>query len=174
MGQSCELNPQVVVLKRDILGQVFVLLVKRTDTGVWTLPGGRREHGETTTTAAIREVKEETGYEVRLVRSLGTYNLPHLPVLGKVFVFVGEVIGGQAETNEEVAEIAWFVSDRLPHLLLPYHYSKINDALTGKENVTIDLPYSIISLMRHYWMTPIILFRMLRFYRFLITKNNNK
>ena len=170
MGQSNQLNPQIVVLKRDQLGQVFVLLVKRSDTGVWTLPGGRRESGETIEETAVRETKEETGYDVKLTRSLGTYNLPSLSALGKVFIFVGEVIGGKIKINEEITDIQWFLPNRLPSLLLPYHHQKVRDALAGKENVTIDLPHTFFDLVRHYWTTPIILLRVLLFYRYLARK----
>jgi len=170
MGQSHKLNPQVVVLKRDRLGQVFVLLIKRSDTGVWTLPGGRREAGETVGETVVREAKEETGYSIKLTRSLGTYNLPYLPALGKVFIFVGKVIGGKVKTNEEITDIQWFSPNRLPSLLLPYHHQKIRDALAGKENVTIDLPHTIFDLVKHYWTTPITLLRMLLFYRYLARK----
>lgn len=168
MGRSSGLNPQIVVLKRDHLARTFVLLVKRSDTGVWTLPGGRREAGESLETTAIRESKEETGYDVKLVRHLGTYNLPHLPALGKVFVFVGEVTGGEPKTNKEIYEIKWFMPDRLPRLLLPYHHQKIRDALAGKQNVEIDLPQTFIDLLRHYWINPMILFKMLLFYHYLV------
>lgn len=173
MGRNKELNPQVVVLKRDHLGQVFVLLVKRADTGVWTLPGGRREAAETIEAAAVRETKEETGYDVKLVRSLGTYNFPHLPALGKVFIFAGEVIAGEPKINKEISEIQWFTPDRLPPLLLPFHNQKIGDAITGKEKVEVDLPHTLFDLIKHYWTTPIILFKILLFYRYLKKKTDN-
>ncbi len=172
MGRHSGLNPQVVVLKQDHLGRTFVLLVKRSDAGVWTLPGGRREPGEDLATTARREVKEETGYNVSLVRPLGIYNLPRLPALGKVFVFVAEVTGGKPNNNNEISEVGWFVSDNLPPLLLPYHYQKIKDALAGEKEVEIDLPFTLLDIARHYWWTPITLFRTFSFYWFLARKNS--
>src|SRR5262245_58823900 len=57
-------------------GQVLLVLHHDPATGrqFWVLPGGGREPGETLAAAAVREVNEETGVAVRLVRRL------HIPV----------------------------------------------------------------------------------------------
>lgn len=45
-----------------------VLLIKRRDVEVWALPGGAIDSGESIAQAAVREVKEETGIDIHLVR----------------------------------------------------------------------------------------------------------
>ena len=52
-----------------------LLLVKRANPparGTWSIPGGRVEAGETDEQAVVREVHEETGLHVRIVREVGT------------------------------------------------------------------------------------------------------
>jgi ADP-ribose pyrophosphatase YjhB (NUDIX family) len=55
-----------------------VLLGLREDLRIWALPAGRMEPGETYEQAAVREVREETGYEVELERLVGNYWRPQL------------------------------------------------------------------------------------------------
>jgi 8-oxo-dGTP pyrophosphatase MutT (NUDIX family) len=59
---------------RDVRGHV--LLVQRGDDGNWELPGGRVEVGETVAEAAIREVAEEAGIDIRLTALAGVYSDP--------------------------------------------------------------------------------------------------
>lgn len=74
----------------------------------WSLPGGLREDGESLHQAAIREAKEETGYDVAVGQ------LVHLSErqLGNkhavFFTFRGEIGGGEASTTDsEIQQIAW-------------------------------------------------------------------
>jgi 8-oxo-dGTP pyrophosphatase MutT (NUDIX family) len=53
-----------------------VLATHRSDFGTWDMPGGWCELGETSTGTAVREVREETGLDVRPVRLLGVYSDP--------------------------------------------------------------------------------------------------
>ncbi|WP_281279838.1 NUDIX hydrolase [Cohnella pontilimi] len=72
---------------------------------VWNFPGGGIEEGETPEEACVREVKEETGYEVRILTKM------HFD--GEKHTFRAEIISGIEETdksimdNEEIIEIAW-------------------------------------------------------------------
>lgn len=163
MGRET-LNPQIVVLRKESSGDFSVLLVKRSDTGVWALPGGRREAGETLGQAAARETKEETGYEVTLTRELGIYRLPHLKAMGGVFVFVGEIKSGEPKSSEEITAVRWFTANRLPYTLLPFHKEKIRAAVEGRREVDVQQLYTFSGILFHYLPTPHILFRMLKFY----------
>lgn len=53
-----------------------ILLQRRSDSGNWALPGGAMDIGETFAQSAIREVKEETGFDVRIDRIVGIYSDP--------------------------------------------------------------------------------------------------
>ena len=59
-----------------------ILLQRRTDSGNWALPGGAMDIGERLAESAVREVKEETGFEVRIERIVGIYSDP-----GHVFAY---------------------------------------------------------------------------------------
>ncbi len=54
-----------------------VLLTRRTDNGQWCLPGGMIDPGESVTEGCVREVFEETGLKVRVVRLTGVYSNPN-------------------------------------------------------------------------------------------------
>jgi ADP-ribose pyrophosphatase YjhB (NUDIX family) len=93
-----------------------ILLVQRAiepSYGKWVFPGGYVDRGEVLEAAALREVKEESGLDVRLTRLLGVYSSPGNPVI--LVVYVGEVTGGSVQVDEEglcarvfaPAEIPW-------------------------------------------------------------------
>ena len=64
------LNAATTIIERD--GKI--LLQRRTDNGKWGLIGGLLEMNETYQEAALREVKEESGLEVKLDAFLGIYH----------------------------------------------------------------------------------------------------
>ncbi|KPM52894.1 NUDIX hydrolase [Frankia sp. R43] len=53
-----------------------VLLIRRSDNGLWALPGGTMDVGESLPGTAVREVKEETGLDVEVVGIVGTFTDP--------------------------------------------------------------------------------------------------
>jgi 8-oxo-dGTP pyrophosphatase MutT (NUDIX family) len=117
-----------------------ILLQKRTDGDWWSLPAGGMDPGETPTQTAIREVREETGLEVELVRFLGLYSNPELctvypdgnrrQMVGASFL--GRVIGGQLiQSNEETAELRWFGPDELPQNITHTSLARIRGYLAG-------------------------------------------
>ena len=57
--------------------QERLLMIRRTDSGLFALPGGRHELGETLTETAIRETWEETGVTIRVDGLVGIFSNPH-------------------------------------------------------------------------------------------------
>ena len=110
-----------------------VLLTKRNDFEVWCLPGGHMDDGESVAQAAIREVAEETGLEVRLTRLVGIYSMPNAKAwVNLIISFVGEPIGGTLKAQkDEVLEMAYFGADEIPHNLLWGQRLRIMDAFDG-------------------------------------------
>jgi 8-oxo-dGTP pyrophosphatase MutT (NUDIX family) len=103
-----------------------VLLVRRRDNEKWTLPGGTLEYGESMMECALREVKEETGYEVEIDRLIGTYTDPGILVAysdGEVrqeftLVYHGRIVRGEMMIDHESSEAGWFGIDEAVELPL--------------------------------------------------------
>lgn len=74
--------------------------------GKWNLPGGRVDHGESIEAAAVREAKEETGFEVELEQALPlVHEAADQPVLHP---FSARIIGGELKIQEgEILDAKW-------------------------------------------------------------------
>lgn len=110
-----------------------VLLVQRAiepSYGKWVFPGGYVDRGEALEAAAIREVKEECGLDVRLTRLLGVYSSPGNPVI--LIAYVGEVTGGTIQVDEEGLGVRVFAPSEIPwdQLAFPSTSQVIRDFLT--------------------------------------------
>jgi len=92
-----------------------ILLVQRAIEpayGKWVFPGGYVDRGETLEAAALREVREESGLDVRLTRLLGAYSYPGNPVI--VVAYAGEVAGGVLTPDAESLAIQPFPPTEIP------------------------------------------------------------
>lgn len=100
-----------------------VLLARRgkaPSLGLWTLPGGRVEPGETLADAAAREVREEVGVDCAVLGVAGALDIIQRDAAGELlahFVVVGHAarwIAGEPATGPEAAEVGWFEPNDLP------------------------------------------------------------
>ncbi len=109
-----------------------ILAVHRTDNGLWTLPGGYADIGETTTHTAVREVREETGLAVEPVRVIGVYSetpmmmalMPNGDIAHNVGIaFECRITGGELRADgTETSEVAFLSPERfLAQPFLPIH-----------------------------------------------------
>ncbi len=114
--------------KVDVRAVVFgtdgrLLLVRERSDGGWTLPGGWADVGVSPAENVVREVREESGFEVRAVKMLAVYardRHPHPPMLQHVYkLFVRcEIIGGAAlQETPETTGAAFFAEDAVPEEL---------------------------------------------------------
>jgi ADP-ribose pyrophosphatase YjhB (NUDIX family) len=133
-----QIRPGVSAVVFDSDGRV--LLHRRTDNGLWSLPGGAVEYGEAVTEALVREVREETGLTVTVRRLVGVYSHPDLGQIvtypdGNVIHFVSlcfECVpagAGELALSDESSAVAWFDPARLPSALMPLHRVRVADAL---------------------------------------------
>jgi ADP-ribose pyrophosphatase YjhB (NUDIX family) len=113
--------------KVDVRAAVFdggrILLVKEPDDGGWSLPGGWADIGETPAEAAVREVREESGYRVRAVRLLSAYDRDrqgHTPIPYHVYklVFLCEVMDRTPARAVDADGVGFFGEHELPELSL--------------------------------------------------------
>ena len=119
----------------DEAGQI--LLIRRADNGLWAMPGGALDAGETAAQGAVRETLEETGVTCEPIRLVGVYDsrfcgtialhqlyqfnflcrpLLHIPVVDP------------PEHAHEVREIRWFPENALPEDIDPGHVQRIPEA----------------------------------------------
>ena len=112
--------------KVDLRGVVFcgdeLLLVQERSDGRWTLPGGWADVEESPREGVEREVREESGFEVRATRLLAVYDRqkqgyrPPFPFhVYKLFIACA-LVGGEAAPSAETAAVGFFREDALPPL----------------------------------------------------------
>ncbi|HEU0028542.1 MAG TPA: NUDIX domain-containing protein [Ktedonobacterales bacterium] len=107
------------------------LLARRRDIGLWNLPGGGLEPGETVEEGLAREVGEEIGVTIRVVRLVGVYSKPQKREV--VLTFLCKLTGDQEPgVSDEVSEVGWFRPDQLPDDTLPKHRQRVTDAALGQ------------------------------------------
>ncbi|WP_280434433.1 NUDIX hydrolase [Nocardia carnea] len=115
----------VSALVQDREGRI--LMIRRSDNGKYSVPGGGLEAGETVAQAVVREVREETGIEVDVIELVGVFSNPEHVIAyddGEVrqefsICFRAQPIGGDLRTSEESTEVEWVqpaeLSDRDIH-----------------------------------------------------------
>lgn len=132
--------PSVVAIVQDDQGRV--LMIHKTDNDKWALPGGGHEIGESISDAVVREVKEETGYDVEVETLTGTYTNPgHVMAYddGEVrqqfsLAFKARLTGGSARTSSESSEVCWLTAGEIAALdVHPSMRLRIEHALSGRE-----------------------------------------
>lgn len=130
--------PSVVAIVQDEHGRV--LMIHKTDNDKWALPGGGHEPGESIADTVVREVKEETGYDVRVESLTGTYTNPkHVMAYddGEVrqqfsIAFRASVLGGEAKTSSESSAVEWLTVEQIDELdLHPSMRLRLEHALSG-------------------------------------------
>jgi ADP-ribose pyrophosphatase YjhB (NUDIX family) len=82
--------------------------------GSWCLPGGFIEQGETPTAAAVRECKEESGFDVVITGLIDVFYYESFRGSGVLIVYKGRIVGGAAEPNDDAEAVAFFGPDELP------------------------------------------------------------
>lgn len=110
--------------KIDVRGAVFrdnkILLVKEVSDGLWTLPGGWADVGDSPAQAVEREIREESGYEAKAIKLMAVEDRKkrHPSYVFDVYklFFLCELNGGEATTSLETSEVGWYAENNLPEL----------------------------------------------------------
>jgi ADP-ribose pyrophosphatase YjhB (NUDIX family) len=126
-----------VVLLNKPRNKVF--LVFRSDYPVWVLTGGGIEKGESASKAAIREAKEESNFEVKIIRSVGVYNVGNKSEPNnKIHFFEGRRLGGKFKPEYPRCMGKWFDVDKLPARMTSFSKRAIDDTLNQTRNYIED------------------------------------
>jgi len=108
-------------------GSNCLLLMKRSDSGCWGLPGGATEPGELVEEAAKRETFEETNLYVGEMSLFGVFSGPELyykypngdEVYNITIVYLSRDVSGEVHLNHEHTEWGWFAAEEIPEDLSP-------------------------------------------------------
>ena len=115
-----------------------LLLMRRTDTGDWGLPGGFMEPGESLEDAARREAREETGLEIGALEFLRVFSGPECyyryPNGDEVYSVIAaylatDVHGALISRSDEASELAYFALDDQPVQALRARWSVMDECL---------------------------------------------
>ncbi|WP_061809465.1 NUDIX hydrolase [Rossellomorea vietnamensis] len=108
----------VLVASVSIFSNDKVLMIKENKSNAlhkWNFPSGHIEYGEDILYSARREVKEETGLDVKLIGTTGVYNFTsntNDQVI--LFHFIGEITGGTLKLEEdEITDSRWIKANDL-------------------------------------------------------------
>jgi 8-oxo-dGTP pyrophosphatase MutT (NUDIX family) len=112
-----------------------LLLHRRDDNGLWGTSGGAVEPGESLEETARRELREETGLEVRLLDTIGTYaaksaQLNRLSTL--TVTFAGEVVSGSLKSSIE-GRPCWLDEGEMREALSSHYAGMLEDYLAHRE-----------------------------------------
>ncbi len=144
--ESFAMQPGYISPKIDVRAAVIregkILLVKEYSDGHWSLPGGWADVGDTPSQAIIREVREESGFDVQIESVVGIYDANRVPnkkwmpfYHAYKLLFLCSVTGGAAQTSHETPDVGFFAPDDLPPLsIYRTNTSHIADAFAQAKN----------------------------------------
>ncbi len=119
-GETGYATPKIDVRGAAFDGRGRVLMVREVaDGGRWTLPGGWADVNLTPADNVVKEMREESGFDVRVRKLAAVWDRarqghpPGVFSCAKVF-FICDILGGAASTSLETSEVAWFAEDSLP------------------------------------------------------------
>ncbi len=130
-----QIGPRKIILNCAgalIVREDQILFQRRTDNGRWGLIGGLVEMNETYTQAALREIREETGLEVKLDSFLGIFH-NHNMVWSNgdaahviCAMFTASIVRGEPRIDEESLELRFFGRNELPPLFAEDHIAALD------------------------------------------------
>jgi len=133
------MKPQFTI---GTFGMIFdedgrILLCHRRDYDLWNLPGGTLESCEAPWDGAKREVKEETGLDVEIVKLSGIYSKSDKNDI--VFSFICKIVGGEITLNDEADKIEYFAIEDLPANTSPKQVERIKAASKEPEELFLEV-----------------------------------
>ena len=142
-------HPGYATPKVDVRAAVVkdgkILLVQESTDKCWAMPGGWADVGDIPSEVAIRETKEESGYDVKPIKVIGVYDANRIGGRLELFhafkiIFLCELIGGKAAASDETIDVQFFDFKNLPALSLnrtnEKHLNEIKLHLVNPERKT--------------------------------------
>ena len=118
-GNLMHVSP-ILAAEAAVFRDERILLIKREDNGLWAMPGGLTEVGETWAGSAQRELHEEAGVQGKVARLLGVFDSRMAARPAKFQLYIGcfevEVFEGEPISGPETTDVGFFPEDALPDL----------------------------------------------------------
>lgn len=120
-------HPGYATPKIDVRAAVIkdgkILLVQESTDNCWAMPGGWADVGDIPSDVAVRETKEESGFDVKPIKVIGVYDANRVGGRLEFFhafkiIFLCELIGGKAIPSDETLDVKFFDFNSLPALSL--------------------------------------------------------
>ena len=106
-------------------GKLNILLVKRKDDGLWAIPGGFLQEGESLNQCAERELKEETGITVPYLEQFENFSNPirdpRTQVISVAFIAIHPSGKLKIKANTDVSDVNWFEYEAIPKLAFDHN-----------------------------------------------------
>jgi ADP-ribose pyrophosphatase YjhB (NUDIX family) len=120
MEQPGYATPKVDV-RSVVIKDNKILLVQESTDNCWAMPGGWADVGDYPSQVAIRETKEESGYDIKPIKIIGVFDANRIGRRLEFFhafkiIFLCELIGGEAKTSDETPDVKFFSFNELPPL----------------------------------------------------------
>jgi len=120
----------------DIIIEVkggIVLIKRKNPPYGWAIPGGFVDYGESLEEAAVREAKEETSLDIKLIRQFHTYSDPdrdkRFHTISTVYIAKAE---GKPKADDDAKEIGVFNKDNLPSPIAFDHEKILKDYFSNR------------------------------------------
>ncbi|MBN2245891.1 MAG: NUDIX hydrolase [Candidatus Aminicenantes bacterium] len=116
-------------------GEKGIILIRRKNPPHgWALPGGFVDYGESLEQAALREAKEETSLDIRLIKQFHTYSDPSRDprkhTISTVFIASAE---GSPKAQDDAADIGIFTRKEIDFSLAFDHEKILNDYFNSRD-----------------------------------------
>lgn len=131
-GHIVFLDPKLAVVALVSMEEKLVLVRRAIEPAIgrWAFPSGYVDRGETVESAAIREVKEETGLDIKITSLIGLYSSANRPVV--LAVYSCEVIGGILYAGSETDAVGKYDPNQLPDLPFEHDQKILEDWMSNK------------------------------------------
>lgn len=124
----------IIEIKRKNGEQGIILIKRKNLPHGWAIPGGFVDYGESLEQAALREAKEETSLDIRLIKQLHTYSDPHRDprkhTITTVFIAEAE---GRPTAQDDAAEIGIFSRKEIDFPLAFDHEKILHDYFQNRD-----------------------------------------
>jgi ADP-ribose pyrophosphatase YjhB (NUDIX family) len=120
MKQPGYATPKIDV-RAAVINENKILLVQERTDNLWAMPGGWADVGDIPSKVAIRETKEESGFDVKPRKVVGVYDANREGGYLEFFhafkiVFLCDLISGEAKLSDETIDVKYFSFEELPPL----------------------------------------------------------